>query len=103
MENEPYNSDDPKKVKKAKQDARFLEDKKRRGILHICENSDARYVLSLFFEEARIWHADSKIQTPDHVFEHGREAGLRQAGLWWLTNTLLYDPELVSKINSDSN
>lgn len=79
-----YDSGDKKAVKKAKKVQKVLDEQFKRGIELICNDPDARYVISRFFDETNIFHPDRIIQTPDHSFEHGRDAGMRQAGLWYL-------------------
>lgn len=98
-----YDSGEAKDVKKAKKQAKVLEDRFKRGMQKICQDVECRYVLAQFFDEAKVFHPDRAIPTPDHVFEHGRDSGMRQAGLWWMTHALLHDPEIIGKLQQDTD
>lgn len=98
---EQYDSTNPKHVKKAKKTAKVIEDRLANGILKICNDRDCRAVLARFFDEAGIFRDTPQIPTPDHAFEHGRNAGRRSMGLWWLEQTLLQDVDIIGKLRAD--
>lgn len=98
-----YDSSNKKHVKDAKKQQKILEERFKNGMEKICSNPETRYVLDAFFQEVGVFHDEPMFQTPDHVFEHGRSAGKRSAGLWWLKQALLHDPDIIGKLEADKN
>jgi len=98
---EQYDSSNIKHVKKAKKRAKLIEEKMARGMVKICEDKDIRFVINAFFDEVGIFRDEPRVETPDYIYEHGRNAGLKSAGNWWLTQALLNDREIISKLEQD--
>lgn len=99
MNNQPYDSGDPKAVKKAKQRAYHLDEREANGIAKICNDPDCRFVLSNFFDMAKLFSANFHPNPTDHAFNEG----YRNAGLYWLNKALLHDPEIMRKIQADKD
>lgn len=94
---QPYDAGDTKQVKKAKQSARILKDRMKRGLLKMAEDKDIRYVLSTFLHDAGVFRPTfSQVPT-----QHAYNDGFRNGGLWWVTNLLLHDPQIISKLQTD--
>lgn len=97
MKKERYDAGDNKQVKKAKQVSRVLKDRMKRGLLKMAEDKDIRYVLSTFLNDAGVFRPTfSQVPT-----QHAYNDGFRNGGLWWVTNLLLHDPAIISKLQTD--
>lgn len=94
---EPYDSSDPKQVKKARQKAYAIDERMNNGIAKICNDPDCRFVLAAFFEEANMFHSNFNANPTQHAFNEG----FRSSGLWWLTKALLNDKNILSKMEHD--
>lgn len=94
-----YDSSDPEKVKDAKRLAYHLNEREANGFAKICNDPDCRYVLSMFLEQANIFHSAFHSNPTDHAFNEG----YRNAGLWWMNKALLHDGEIMAKIQADKD
>lgn len=92
-----YDSGDPKEVKKAKQRASSIDEKLANGFVKICSDPETRLVLSNFLETARVFTTAFHNNPTEHAYNEG----YRNAGLWFLTNALLHDSDIVSKMQQD--
>lgn len=98
-----YDAGNPKDVKQAKKLQALLDERFENGMRKICNDVEIRAVLSRFFDEAGIFRDEPSVPTPDFAFEHGRNSGRRSAGLWWLEQALLHDPDIIGKLKADED
>lgn len=97
MTKERYDAGDNKSVKKAKRESRILKDRMKNGILKMAADKDIRFVLASFLNDAGVFRQTfSQVPT-----QHAYNDGFRNGGLWWITNLLLHDPEIISKLQTD--
>ena len=94
-----YNTSEPKDVKNAKARAYHLDEREANGISKICNDPDCRFVLSNFFDLAKLFSANFHPNPTDHAFNEG----YRNAGLYWLNKALLHDPQIMVKIQQDKD
>ena len=94
-----YDSSNPKDVKNAKARAYHLDEREANGIAKICSDPDCRFVLSNFFDMAKLFSANFHPNPTDHAFNEG----YRNAGLYWLNKALLHDPQIMVKIQQDKD
>jgi hypothetical protein len=99
MNKEPYDAGDPKKVQAAKRKAKSVDERMQRGIMRICQDDDCRYVLNQFFNIAGPFRDTYVSDGRDDA----RNQGWKAAGLWWLNNALLHDPQIIAKMQSDED
>lgn len=97
--NKPYDSSDPKQVKEAKRTRIILEKRVREGFQKICADRDCRYVLGQFLELAGAFRDTYVTNQRDDA----RNQGWRAAGLWWLSQALLHDVDIVRKLQTDED
>lgn len=100
---EDYDAGNPKDVKQAKKQQALLDERFENGMRKICNDVEIRTVLSRFFDEAAIFHDEPRIEGHDSTYEHGRNAGRRSMGNWWLTKALLHDPDIIGKLKADED
>ena len=93
----------PKDVKSAKKIQKLIDERFSNGMRKICDDVEIRCVLDAFFKEVGVFHDEPMIPTPDFAYEHGRNAGKKGAGLWWLEQALLHDPDIIGKMKADED
>lgn len=94
-----YDAGNRAHVKKAKHTQKILENRFRNGILKICNDDEIRYVMAQFFDVCGPFRDHYATDSRDHA----RNAGWAGAGLWFLQNLLLHDPEIVRKLQEDED
>lgn len=98
-DNKPYDSTDPKQVKKAKRDARILQERMRNGILKMVADRDIRYVLAQYLDTAGVFRSVFHPTPTQHAFNEGQ----RNSGLWWVQQGLLHAPNFLDTLQNDDD
>ena len=94
-----YDAGDPKAVNKAKQKAYAMDERLANGFIKMCGDPDTRFVLAAFLDQAKCFN-DAFVPDP---YSHAHNAGWKSAGLWFLNNALLHDPQIVGKMQADKD